>query len=200
MISRNEPLDSTVSECDKKVDQDKYRRDNFNVHNNDWLLHLSDTSTMRHEPEAFTIITDLCQLVDLYTHSNRPADRAKTLDLILTPFLLSHSNITSFPLGSLDHCPNSFSSLFLLILVLNPRRIVWIHDYRLGWFSWLSGLLSLGRLLLCILCFSMFLISLKLFFKFSIFASYTFPNSANYSPLDALMTFVTVSSLVQSNT
>ncbi|VDP65804.1 unnamed protein product [Echinostoma caproni] len=56
----------------------------FNVHQDEWLKGSSDTTFMRREAEAFAVVNNLNQLVDLPTRvADRIGDRAHTLDLIL---------------------------------------------------------------------------------------------------------------------
>lgn len=78
--------------------------------------------------------------------------------------------------------PLSFHFVFLS----RPNTEIWAHILtlrlgRFGWLSWLSGLLSLERLLLCIrFCL---LISSMLFFMVWIFTFHTSFSKANYSVL-----------------
>lgn len=122
----------------------------FNIRDKDWLPHPSDT-TMGREAEAFAIIDNLCQLVQLLARiSDRLGDRGHTLNVILTSILSSFSATTSLsPLSSCDHWLTSFSTSLPQLWT----RLLALRFCRLRWFSSLSGLLSSEHLLFCLLVF-----------------------------------------------
>lgn len=72
----------------------------FNLHNEDWLKHLSTTSTMGPAAEVFVVINSLLQLVSLPTHTpTRLGERVRTLGLVLISISCS--------LISLHPCPHA---------------------------------------------------------------------------------------------
>lgn len=105
--------------------------DDFNVYNENWPLHSSDTSAVECGTDDSAITNNLYQLVDISTMT---PDRIGYIAHIFDPILISTSSlffvINSLPpLRSSDHCLVPFSILFSHPFPIpNSRHTLWHYD------------------------------------------------------------------------